>query len=266
MIRQKLRTAVTLFAIMLSCMTFESAAWDWSRLAQAGMKGIQAMTLTDDDMIDYVRQSVTQMDKKNKVAGPKSRYTIRLKKITAGLTDVDGIPLNFKVYLTSQINAFACPDGSVRVFSGLMDVMNDDELLGVIGHEIGHVAKHHSKKALKAQLINDAARDVLGAKGGMVGALSDSQLGAIGATLLNTKYSRKQETEADDYGYYFLKSHGKNPLGMATAFQKLSSSGSEPSALQKMFSDHPDTQARIKRVVDRARSDGYQIPAGLQSY
>ena len=53
-------------------------------------------------------------------------------------SDVDGIPLNFKVYDVIDVNAFACPDGSVRVFSSLMDIMDDDELLGVIGHEIGH--------------------------------------------------------------------------------------------------------------------------------
>ena len=62
------------------------------------------------------------------------------------MTDVEGIPLNFKVYYVIDVNAFACADGSVRIFSSLMDIMTDDELLGVIGHEVGHVAHKDSKK------------------------------------------------------------------------------------------------------------------------
>ena len=52
---------------------------------------------------------------------------------------MEGMPLNFKVYYVIDVNAFACADGSVRVFSSLMDIMTDEELLGVIGHEVGHV-------------------------------------------------------------------------------------------------------------------------------
>ena len=110
---------------------------------------MQAFTLTDDQMAAYVKESVDWMDKHNPVLPEDDPYTQRLRKLTAGITDADGIPLNFKVYNVIDINAFACPDGSVRVFSSLMDMMNDDELLGVIGHEIGHVLKRHSKNAFK---------------------------------------------------------------------------------------------------------------------
>lgn len=86
------------------------------------------------------------MDANNQVCADDNEYTIRLKKLTEGLGDADGIPLNFKVYYVTDVNAFACADGSVRVFSSLMDIMSDEELLGVIGHEIGHVAHRDSKK------------------------------------------------------------------------------------------------------------------------
>ena len=72
------------------------------------------------------------MDTHNQVCADDNEYTIRLKKLTEGLTDVEGIPLNFKVYYVIDVNAFACADGSVRIFSSLMDIMTDDELLGVI--------------------------------------------------------------------------------------------------------------------------------------
>ena len=72
------------------------------------------------------------MDEHNPVLPEDNPYVQRLRKLTVGITDADGIPLNFKVYHVTDINAFACPDGSVRVFSSLMDIMNDDEIEIVI--------------------------------------------------------------------------------------------------------------------------------------
>ena len=94
---------------------------------------VQASTLTDEQMAGYVKEYIDWMDKNNKVCEENSPYTERLKKLTEGLGDADGIPLNFKVYHVTDVNAFACADGSVRVFSALMDIMSDEELLSKHG-------------------------------------------------------------------------------------------------------------------------------------
>ena len=121
---------------------------------------------------------VDWMDKHNPVLPEDNPYTQRLRKLTEGITDADGIPLNFKVYHVIDINAFACPDGSVRVFSSLMDIMSDDELMGIIGHEIGHVMKRHSKNAFRQSLLTGALKDAAGAANNTVAALTDSETGA----------------------------------------------------------------------------------------
>ncbi len=226
------------------------------------MKTTKALTISDADMAQYVSQSVAQMDHQNKVMPENSQYSQRLRRLTANVKDADGIPLNFKIYDVSEVNAFACPDGSVRVYRGLMDCMNDEELMGVVGHEIGHVVKRHSKNALKQQLLTGAAIEAAGAASNTIATLSSSQLGAIGETLMNANYSRKQENQADDYGYEFLVANDLNPWGMVTAFEKLSSmEGSDAqSYIQKMFSSHPDTKKRIERMSKRAKKEGYQRP------
>lgn len=241
-----------------------SAQFNLKKAVSGAAKAAKALTLTDAQMAAYVKESVDWMDKNNPVLPEDDPYTIRLRKLTEGVTDADGIPLNFKVYNVVDVNAFACPDGSVRVFAALMDMMSDEELLGIIGHEIGHVMKHHSKNAFKQQLLTGAAKDAIASAGGVAAKLSESQLGDLSASLIGARYSQKQEKEADNCGYDFLKQHGKNPWGMVMAFEKFlkmeDESGANSSYVQKMFSSHPDTKARIEAMTKRCNEDGIARP------
>lgn len=252
-------------ALMLSATAPAFAQFDLGRALGGLVKAGQALTVSDSQMAEYVKESVAKMDKENTVLPDSDPYSQRLARLTKGIKDADGIPLNFKVYKKDEINAFACPDGSVRVYTGLMDMMTDDELLGVVGHEIGHVVKRHSKNAFKNQLLTGALKDELAASSGKIAALTDSQLGTLGEGLINAKYSRKQENEADDCGYDFLVGNGRNPYGMVMAFEKMSAmeqkgGASANSYIAKMFSSHPDTQARIKHMSERCSKDGYSRP------
>lgn len=255
--------SIALMALLTMAMPV-SAQFNLKKAIGGAAKAAQAVTLTDEQMAAYVKESVDWMDKNNPVLPDDSPYTQRLKRLTDGITEADGIPLNFKVYNVVDVNAFACPDGSVRVFAAIMDLMNDDELLGVIGHEIGHVLKHHSKNAFRTQLLTGAMKDAIASTGSKAAALTESQLGSLGESLINAKYSQKQETEADDCGYDFLVKNGKNPWGIVMSFEKLQSlegeSAQKSSTVQKMFSSHPETQKRIENLSRRCEKDGYQRP------
>lgn len=87
--------------------------------------------------------------------------------------------------------------------------------------------------------------------------------------MVNATYSQKQERAADDYGYEFLKKGGKNPWSMALSFRKLKSLQEEAgvqksSKLNQLFSTHPDLDERIKRMEERATSEGIEKPADVQ--
>lgn len=250
---------------LLACGNAAYAQFNLKKAIGSASKTVQAFTLTDEQMAAYVKESVDWMDEHNPVLPADDPYTIRLNRLVDGITDADGIPLNFKVYNVIDVNAFACPDGSVRVFSSLMDIMNDDELLGVIGHEIGHVVKHHSKNAFKTQLLTGALKDAVASTNGTAAALTESQLGTLGESLINAKYSQKQESEADDCGYDFLVKNGKNPWGIVMSFEKLQSlegdGAQKASAVSKMFSSHPETKARIEKMTKRCKKDGFERPA-----
>lgn len=233
-------------------------------LMSGASKAIEAATISDGQIQNYVHEYIVYSDKQNKVAPPSNQYAQRLARLTNGLNSVDGVPLNFKVYLTNDVNAFACADGSVRVYSGLMDRMTDDEVLGVIGHEIGHVAHKDTKNAFKQALINSAILDGIASTSSQAAALSQSQLAQLGSSLVSAKYSRSQESNADDYGYDFLKANGKNPWSMAMAFSKLESmeTGAQTNGMAQMFSSHPSTPDRIQHIIDRCHKDKIAPPAG----
>lgn len=266
--RKFLKVIVLLACVVLTVPAM--AQFNLKKVISGATKVVQAVTLTDDQMSEYVKEYVDWMDAHNQVCADDNAYAIRLKKLTEGLGDADGIPLNFKVYYVTDVNAFACADGSVRVFSSLMDIMSDEELLGVIGHEIGHVAHRDSKKGFRTALLTSALKDGVSSQGGKVATLTDSQLGDLTEALVNARYSQKQECEADDYGYEFLKKAGKNPWAMALSFQKLKElqeqSGAQLSSkLNQLFSSHPDLNLRIKRMEERATSEGIEKPASSVS-
>ena len=263
--RNKL-TKVLMAVVLLACSNLGYAQFNLKKAVGSATKAVQAFTLTDQQMADYVKESVDWMDKHNPVLPDDDPYTQRLNKLVEGITDADGIPLNFKVYNVVDVNAFACPDGSVRVFAALMDIMDDDELVGIIGHEIGHVVKRHSKNAFKTELLTGAVKDAISASNGKLAALTDSQLGALGESLINAKYSQKQEKEADDCGYDFLVANGRNPWGMVKSFEKLQNleGSTKSTTVQKMFSSHPETKERIERMTKRCEKDGIQRPEATE--
>lgn len=251
-----------LFAACMMTATVPCQAQGWlGALATAA----QALTLSNSQIQAYTRQYIQQLDAKSTICSAGDPYTIRLNRLTANLKSIDGTPLNFKVYKTSELNAFACADGSVRVYSGLMDILNDDELLGVIGHELGHVAHQDTKNQYKRAILTAAATEGLSAGSSTIATLSQSTLGKIGQALASSSFSRKQEASADEFGYDFLKEMGKNPWAMATSFEKLKAhSGSEQASItgfvNQLFSDHPDLDKRIKTMEQRAIKDGYKEP------
>ena len=239
-------------------------AQNWGKVVSGLWKTHKAMSITDEKLAEMVAEEVAYMDAQYKVLGESNSYTKRLRRVMSGINSVEGLELNFKVYKTSELNAFACPDGSVRVFSGLMDLLSDDELLGVLGHEIGHVAMKHSKKAWRSAMMRSAASDAIGVFSDTWAVISDSFLGSVSSAVLSASHSKKHEVEADDYGYDFLVRHDRNPWAMVKLFEKLKKMSAKKdykyTKWLKVFASHPDYDSRINHLKDRCEEDGYSRP------
>jgi putative metalloprotease len=222
----------------------------------AGISGgqdvVKGATLTDDEVRSMAQQVASYEDERNKIAPPDSPYAIRLQKLMASNATEGGMPFNFKVYMTSDVNAFALADGSVRVFSGLMDTMTDDEVRFVLGHEIGHVIRGHMKKKMQVAYGASALRKGAQARGGVVGQLAASELGDLAQKLINAQFSQDEERDADDYGLQFLKANRYNAGASITALQKLEKAGGgSGGGVNSFFASHPAPASRAARLQSK---------------
>ncbi len=238
------------------------AQFNLKKAVGAGTKVVKAATITDVQMAEYVAEYIQWMDANNPLCEGECPYATRLANITKNIVDKD---INIKAYRVIDVNAFACADGSIRVCAGLMEIMSDQEILGVIGHEIGHIKNSDSKDAFRTALLASALREGASAAGGVTAQLSDSQLGDLGEAITNSTFSQKQEHAADEYGYNFLKSHNENPWAMAQSFEKLKKmmdemGADEGNAVQQLFSTHPGLEKRIERMTEKAQKEGFERP------
>ena len=228
------------------------------RVVNAVSQGVKSFTITDAQVIEYTDEYVQWSDANNPLCKTtdddkgKRAVAERLAAIVSVIPAdlVAAHNLDIQAYYVADVNAFACANGAIRVFAGLMDLMTDDEILAVIGHEIGHIVNNDSKDAFIMALRVSALREAAGAVSGTVSRLSDSQLGELGEALANSQYSQTQEFEADAYGFGLLKQLGKDPGNMASALGvllELQEEAGSPanSRYAKLFSSHPDLEIRI---------------------
>ncbi len=226
---------------------------DANGLTSAGTSLLKAATLSDSDIVALSNDACKASDADSKVAAPGSAYAKRLAKVMRGFGDttLNGQKVNYKVYVTKDVNAWAMGNGCVRVYSGLMDMMNDDELRGVIGHEMGHVALGHSKKAMQTAYTVSAVRSAAGSVSTGIAQLTNSQLGDLTEKFVNAQFSQSQESAADDYSFDMLKKKGMNQKGLVTAFQKLAALDGGKSS---MLSSHPSSASRASHIESRIAS------------
>lgn len=168
-----------------------------------------------------------------------------------------GEPINypFDFHLLADdrmINAFALPGGQIFITAALYNQLeNEDQLAGVLGHEIGHVVgKHSNEQMSKSGLLRSIGMGAAVAVGGDAG-MGGQQVGAVVNQVLSTRYGREDEYESDRIGCRLMYAAGYNPreiLGVLHILKRAAGSGRQPEMLSTH--PHPDNRiAEIKRVL-----------------
>ncbi|HSB36164.1 MAG TPA: M48 family metallopeptidase, partial [Thermoanaerobaculia bacterium] len=184
-----------------------------------------------------------------------------VQRVGAGLAAVSHrpqLPYEFTVVNANYLNAFALPGGKICVTRGLLSKMTtEDQLAGVLGHEIGHVTARHGAQGMTRSMITQgllAVGTIALAATETRGAEMIVQAAGIGAQLVLLRYSRDQERQSDELGMEYMSRAGYNPAGFVESMRLLADAHArEPSKLEAMFQSHPLTSERIATAEARAK-------------
>lgn len=160
----------------------------------------------------------------------------------------------FRWVNASDLNAFALPGGPMYVNRGMLEAArNEGELAGVMAHEISHVALRHATAQATKQSSAKSQLGTIGLilGGAILGGQTGAQLGALGASVIQTKYSREYETQADTLGAQIMADAGYDPRDLANVFQTIA--GQSRSGTPEWLSSHPDPGNRYQKINREAQ-------------
>ena len=178
------------------------------------------------------------------------RYVSDLGLRLAQRSQRPNLPWQFTVVDQPAINAFAVPGGFIYITRGILAFLEDEaELVGVIGHEIGHVAARHSAQQYSRTVLGSVG---LAAAGIFVPATR--QFGQIGETALGAlmlKYGREDELQSDQLGAQYAAGGGWDPAGvpgMLSTLGRLDEASGSRKGVPNWLSTHPDPLARVQEI------------------
>lgn len=177
-----------------------------------------------------------------------------VKKVGQRLVQSSGAkntPYQYDFHLLADdqtINAFALPGGQVFITYALLTKLeNEDQLAGVLGHEIGHVVARHSAERM-AQM--DLTQGLTGAATVAVGGQGGGGIAQMVANMITMKYGRSQELQSDDLGVRFMCEAGYTPSNLIAVMEILKQAGG-PNRTPEFQSSHPDPENR-KEAIEAA--------------
>ena len=169
------------------------------------------------------------------------------------------MPYSFRCVNATYINAYAFPGGSIAATRGiLVELDNEAELAGLLGHEIGHVNARHTAERMTKNIITGlivaGATAYIEEEHEKYASLA-AGLGNIAAGALLAHYSRDDERQADALGMEYMTQVGQNPHGMVGLMDLLKSlSSHKPSTIEMMFATHPMSEERFQTAKQSAET------------
>jgi predicted Zn-dependent protease len=255
MMRTLLLPAALAAALAAGCQTVDTT--------QAGAVGVdrhQQMAVSAQEVEAGAKKAYAQMMAEAQKKGALDRdaaQVARIRAITQRLVPqtatfrADAPKWAWEVHVISldEVNAWCMPGGKMAMYTGLIQKLNatDDELAAVMGHEIAHALREHSREQISRQMGTQMAVGIAGALFGL-GDLGQSVAGMVADVTLNLPNSRLHEQEADRIGVELAARAGYDPRAAISLWQKMQSmGGGQP---PKFLSTHPSHEDRISDLQE----------------
>ncbi|MBW8905728.1 MAG: M48 family metallopeptidase [Betaproteobacteria bacterium] len=249
---------------------------DTTKAGAVGVERQQRMALSSEQVNAEAQKAYAQMMGQAQQKGALDKDAAQVARVKAIVSRLIPQTAAFRddapkwawethVLTTDEVNAWCMPGGKIAVYTGLLNKVQptDDELAAVLGHEMGHALREHTREQMSQQAITQTAIGGLGALLG-IGDLGQSLAGAVANVTMELPKSRGMEKEADDIGVELAARAGYNPQASVSLWQKMEkvAGGSEP---PKFLSTHPpsaDRVADLQKQIEKVMPLYQQAKAG----
>ncbi|MFT4632765.1 MAG: putative Zn-dependent protease [Candidatus Pseudothioglobus sp.] len=245
-------TLLGIVSLLSSCGTTTSGG-------AVGADRSQLLLVSSAELEEMANQQYTEMKSDAKNEGTLNIDPVMFKRVNTisqrlipqtAVFRGDALDWDWEVNVieSDELNAFCMPGGRIMVYSGLIDsiALNDNEIAIVVGHEIAHALREHSREQVSQAMAAQAAIDI-GASLLGLGSVTSVMASSGYKALVASKFSRDDESESDSIGLELAARAGYDPRAGVTLWEKMiaASGGNAPS---EFLSSHPAGASRVKRI------------------
>lgn len=249
--RVYLATIAAVLLGLVACQTVETTA-----PGAVGVDRKQRMLVSEEEVEKGAVEAYAQEKQKAQSEGKlntNSALTSRVRNVSQRLIPGTGVfrsdapnwPWEVNTLTTKELNAYCMPGGKIMVYSGLVEQLklSDAEMAAVIGHEMAHALREHSRerisRAYAQQLALAGVAVVTGAGSGVM-----DLAGSVASVTFQLPHSREQESEADTIGLELMARAGYDPNAAVSVWKKMMAA--EQGGTPQFLSTHPSPQSRIQ--------------------
>jgi predicted Zn-dependent protease len=248
-------TAFVLAATLAACQTVQT-----TNPGTVGVSREQRMLVSEEEVQKAAAQAYNQLVQEAKAKGVLNKdeaLVARVRKVAQRLIpqtstfrpDAPGWQWEVNVLQSDELNAFAMPGGKIMVYSGIIEKLklSDAELAAIVGHEIAHALREHSRERISRAYAQQIALAGIGvATGAGQGTLQLANM--VATATFQLPHSREQESEADRIGIELSARGGFDPAAAVTLWQKMIAEdrGGGP----EFLSTHPNPESRIQELQE----------------
>jgi predicted Zn-dependent protease len=185
-----------------------------------------------------------------------AKYVALVGRVLAQGSSRPGLDWQFIVLDTDGVNAFASPGGLVHITRGALGLIrNEAELAGVLGHEITHVTAKHTVRAIQKSKVVSLTADEVGSSGGLAQSVVSKLAQAAYSNIINNKFDRNDEVEADTVGIGLASKVGYAPGALSDVLKRLEDRNKNQEQPNGMFASHPLIKDRVDNIAKVIRDD-----------
>ena len=213
-----------------------------SKVSDAASDMAKSTSVSDEDLKKDADEDIAKMDKDNDIVN--DQYHTDLMNVMKKIRLPVGVKLDVKVYWSPFLYIFSRSNGAIRVNHGVIEKLNDDELLFVMAHEVGHLIHGDYKKSYRKEHSMYAFEKMLNMGGDSMGGMSNGILASVTSDMRKSRFQKNEELSADKFAMQVLRANNVSKESAIDALELLQ-------YLQApILQMHPTGHERVKNIED----------------